>query len=92
MEFAITFKGDINPKRTIALCKQAEVGGFKYAWFFDSHVLWRECYATIAMCIEHTDSLRFAPRANPESESGRGRKFAPRRRPERWTVRYGPTG
>jgi probable F420-dependent oxidoreductase len=61
MEFAITFKGDINPKRTVALCKQAEVAGFKYAWFFDSHVLWRECYVTMAMCMEHTDDLRFGP-------------------------------
>jgi probable F420-dependent oxidoreductase len=61
MEFAITFKGDIDPKRTIALCRQAEVAGFNYAWFFDSHVLWRECYVTMAMCMEHTDSLRFGP-------------------------------
>jgi probable F420-dependent oxidoreductase len=61
MDFAITFKGDINPKRTVALVKQAEVAGFKYAWFFDSHVLWRECYITMAMCMEHTDSIRFGP-------------------------------
>lgn len=61
MDFAITFKGDISPKRTVALCKQAEVAGFKYAWWFDSHVLWRECYVTMAMCFEHTDSLRFGP-------------------------------
>jgi probable F420-dependent oxidoreductase len=61
MDFAITFKGDISPKRTVALCKQAEVAGFNYAWFFDSHVLWRECYVTMAMCIEHTQSIRFGP-------------------------------
>ena len=61
MEFAITFKGDISPKRTIALCRQAEVAGFKHAWFFDSHVLWRDCYVTMAMCMEHTDTLRFGP-------------------------------
>ncbi len=61
MEFAITFKGDIDPKRTVALCRQAEVAGFDYAWFFDSHVLWRECYVTMAMCMEHTDTLRFGP-------------------------------
>jgi probable F420-dependent oxidoreductase len=61
MEFGITFKGDIDPKRTVALCKQAEAAGFDYAWFFDSHVLWRECYVTMAMCMEHTDKLRFGP-------------------------------
>lgn len=61
MEFAITFKGDIDPRRTVALCKQAEQAGFKYAWFFDSHVLWRECYVTMAMCMEHTTNMRFGP-------------------------------
>ena len=59
MEFAITFKGDIDPKRTVALCKQAEQAGFTYAWFFDSHVLWRECFVTMAMCMEHTSNMRF---------------------------------
>jgi probable F420-dependent oxidoreductase len=61
MDFAITFKGDISPKRTVALAKQAEVAGFKYAWFFDSHVLWQECYVRMAMCMEHTDHLRYGP-------------------------------
>ncbi len=61
MEFAITFKGDISPKRTVALARQAELAGFTYAWFFDSHVLWRECYVTMAMCMENTDTLRFGP-------------------------------
>jgi probable F420-dependent oxidoreductase len=61
MEFAITFKGDITPKRTVALCRQAEVAGFTYAWFYDSHILWREPYVTMAMCMEHTDHMRFGP-------------------------------
>jgi probable F420-dependent oxidoreductase len=61
MEFAITFKGDIAPKRTVNLAKMAEQAGFRYAWFFDSHVLWRDCYVTMAMCMEHTSSLRFGP-------------------------------
>ncbi len=61
MEFAITFKGDIDPKRTVALCQQAEQAGFTHAWFFDSHILWRDCYATMAMCMEHTTTMRFGP-------------------------------
>lgn len=61
MDFAITFKGDISPERTVALTKQAEVGGFTYAWFFDSHVLWRDCYAQIAQCMEHTNHMKFGP-------------------------------
>jgi probable F420-dependent oxidoreductase len=61
VEFAITFKGDIPLDRTVALCKQAEVAGFDYAWFFDSHVLWRECYTTMAVCMRETKKLRFGP-------------------------------
>lgn len=61
MDFGITFKGDISPKRTVALAKQAEVAGFKYGWFFDSHVLWRDCYPSMAMCMEHTDNMIFGP-------------------------------
>lgn len=61
MEFAITFKGDIDPRRTVALCQQAEQAGFTYAWFFDSHILWRDCYATMAMCMEHTSRMHFGP-------------------------------
>lgn len=61
MEFAITFKGDIDPRRTVSLCKMAEQAGFTYGWFFDSHVLWRESYVTMAMCMEHTERMRFGP-------------------------------
>jgi probable F420-dependent oxidoreductase len=61
MEFAITFKGDIGPKRTAALVRQAEVAGFEYAWFFDSHVLWQECYTIMAMCMMQTERMRFGP-------------------------------
>lgn len=61
MDFAITFKGDISPERTVALCKQAEVAGFKHGWFFDSHVLWRDCYATMALCMANTTNMKFGP-------------------------------
>lgn len=61
MDFGICFKGDISPQRTVALCKQAEVAGFKYAWFYDSHILWRSPYVTMAMCMEHTDHMVFGP-------------------------------
>jgi len=61
MEFAITFKGDISPERTVALCQQAEAAGFDYVWFFDSHVLWQECFTTMAYCMANTKTLRFGP-------------------------------
>ena len=61
LEFGITFKGDIDPKRVVALCRQAELAGFTYTWFFDSHVLWQECYTTMAMCMQHTEHMHFGP-------------------------------
>lgn len=59
MDFGICFKGSIDPKRTVALCQQAEQAGFTYAWFYDSHVLWRQCFVTMAMCMEHTEILKY---------------------------------
>lgn len=61
MEFAVTFRGDIDKRRVVALCRQAEAAGFDYAWFFDSHVLWRDLYPQMAVAIEHTERLRFGP-------------------------------
>jgi len=61
MEFAICLKGDIGPARTKALCRQAELAGFTTCWFYDSHILWRDPYPAMAMCMEHTDSMRFGP-------------------------------
>ena len=61
MEFGICFKGDVEPGRARRLVKQAEAGGFSYCWFYDSHILWRDSYVAIAMCMEHTSHMRFGP-------------------------------
>ncbi len=61
MEFGITFKGFVDADRARYLVREAEHAGFTYCWFYDSHILWRDCYAAIAMCMEHTKSMRFGP-------------------------------
>nr|WP_321457562.1 TIGR03842 family LLM class F420-dependent oxidoreductase [uncultured Cohaesibacter sp.] len=61
MEFGICFKGFVEPKRARALVRQAENAGFTYCWFYDSHILWRESYMAMAMCMEHTSKMRFGP-------------------------------
>ena len=61
MEFGITFKGFIEAERARYLVRAAEYAGFSYCWFYDSHILWRDCYAAIAMCMEHTTKMRFGP-------------------------------
>lgn len=61
MEFAITLRGDLDKKRCVAICRQAEAGGFDYTWFFDTHVLWRDLYPQMVVCMEHTKTMRFGP-------------------------------
>jgi len=61
MEFGICFKGFVSPVRARQLVRQAEAAGFSHCWFYDSHILWRDCYAAIAMCMEHTTRMRFGP-------------------------------
>ncbi|MEM6897446.1 MAG: TIGR03842 family LLM class F420-dependent oxidoreductase [Pseudomonadota bacterium] len=61
MEFGITFKGFMEPDRARKLVAQAEEAGFTYCWFYDSHILWRESYPAMAMCMEHTKTMRFGP-------------------------------
>ena len=61
MDFAICLKGDMDPKRTKAICRQAELAGFSSCWFYDSHILWRDPYPVMATCMEHTETMRFGP-------------------------------
>ncbi|MEM6824225.1 MAG: TIGR03842 family LLM class F420-dependent oxidoreductase [Pseudomonadota bacterium] len=61
MEFGITFKGFMEHNRARRLVKQAEDAGFTHCWFYDSHILWRESYPAMAMCMEHTETMRFGP-------------------------------
>ena len=57
MEFGITFKGFVEPERARKLVAQAEEAGFTYCWFYDSHILWRESFPAMAMCMEKTNCL-----------------------------------
>jgi probable F420-dependent oxidoreductase len=61
MEFGICFKGFVSPQRARYLVRQAEAAGFTHCWFYDSHILWRDCYTAMAMCMEHTEKMRFGP-------------------------------
>ena len=61
MDFAICFKGTMQPDRARYLVRQAEDAGFTYCWFYDSHILWRESFMAMAMCMEHTKTMRFGP-------------------------------
>ncbi|MFI5272835.1 MAG: TIGR03842 family LLM class F420-dependent oxidoreductase [Ktedonobacterales bacterium] len=58
LSFAITLKPDMAPERMVALTRQAEAAGFRYAWLFDSHVLWLEPYPLLTMMALNTSHLR----------------------------------
>lgn len=58
LEFAITFKPDMEPERIVNLTKQAEAVGFSYGWVFDSHILWQEPYPLLTLMAMHTRRMR----------------------------------
>lgn len=58
LEFAITFKGDMSPKKTVALAKMAEDAGFSHVWSFDSHILWKDPYPMLTLLAANTSRVR----------------------------------
>lgn len=57
MDFAITFKPDLNLDRLVNLTRQAENAGFGYAWIFDSHVLWMEPFPLLTLMAANTKHM-----------------------------------
>jgi len=58
MDFGITIKPDISIERVVSLTKQAEAGGFKYGWMFDSHVIWMEPFPLLTLMAANTRTMR----------------------------------
>jgi probable F420-dependent oxidoreductase len=58
MQFGFTLKPEHSIEATLDLARLGEDVGFDYLWLFDSHVLWREPYALLALIAEHTQRLR----------------------------------
>ncbi|HVB35933.1 MAG TPA: TIGR03842 family LLM class F420-dependent oxidoreductase [Candidatus Acidoferrales bacterium] len=58
MDFGITIKPDISIERIISLAKQAEAGGFKYGWMFDSHVIWMDPFPLLTLMAANTRTMR----------------------------------
>jgi len=58
MQFGFTLKPEHSIEATLDLARRGEEVGFDYLWLFDSHVLWREPYALLALIAEHTQKLR----------------------------------
>ena len=58
MHFGITIKPDISIDRILSLTKQAESGGFSYAWIFDSHVIWKEPFPLLTLMAANTQRVK----------------------------------
>ena len=58
MDFGITIKPDISIERIVSLTKQAEIGGFRYGWMFDSHVIWMEPFPLLTLMAANTRTMR----------------------------------
>src|ERR671919_1892504 len=44
--------------RFFELMQQVEQHGFEYAWTYDSHILWQESYATLALAADRTERIK----------------------------------
>lgn len=58
MNFGITIKPDMPIERIVSLARQAEEGGFKYGWMFDSHVLWMDPFPLLTLMAANTRAMR----------------------------------
>lgn len=65
MEFGIFLPArvDIHP-----IVQRAEAAGFTHAWLYDSQMLFADVYACLALCAEHTRTIKLGPGVtNPAS-------------------------
>ncbi|HVB07730.1 MAG TPA: TIGR03842 family LLM class F420-dependent oxidoreductase [Candidatus Acidoferrales bacterium] len=58
MDFGITIKPDMSIERIVSLAQQAEAGGFKYGWVFDSHVIWMDPFPLLTLMAANTRTMR----------------------------------
>src|SRR5437773_4391324 len=57
MQFGITLNPVMPVERIVSLTSQAEESGFGYAWIFDSHVIWKECYPLMTLMAANTSRI-----------------------------------
>jgi probable F420-dependent oxidoreductase len=56
--FGVTALPDPPYTRMIELMQFAEGHGFEYAWTYDSHILWQDSYATLALAAAQTSKIK----------------------------------
>ena len=58
LTFGVTVLPDPPYARMIELMQFAERQGFEYAWTYDSHILWQDSYATLALAAAQTEKIK----------------------------------
>ena len=58
LTFGVTVLPDPPYTRMIELMQFAERQGFEYAWTYDSHILWQDSYATLALAAAQTEKIK----------------------------------
>jgi probable F420-dependent oxidoreductase len=58
LTFGVTVLPDPPLSRFLELIELAEKHGFEYGWTYDSHILWQESYATLAVAADRTERIK----------------------------------
>src|SRR3990172_9262155 len=58
LSFGVTVLPDPPSTRFLELIQLAESHGFEYGWTYDSHILWQESYATLALAADRTERIK----------------------------------
>src|ERR671910_3377312 len=58
ISFGVTVLPDPPYQRFLELIQLAEQHGFEYGWTYDSHILWQESYATLALAADRTSKIK----------------------------------
>ena len=58
LTFGVTVLPDPPLARFLELIELSEKHGFEYAWTYDSHILWQESYATLAVAADRTERIK----------------------------------
>jgi probable F420-dependent oxidoreductase len=58
LSFGVTVLPDPPYTRLVELLQNAEEHGFEYGWTYDSHILWQESYATLAIAATQTQRIK----------------------------------
>jgi probable F420-dependent oxidoreductase len=58
LRFGVTVLPDPPHARLVELLQKAEEHGFEYGWTYDSHILWQESYALLALAAAATERIK----------------------------------